>query len=57
MYFPLQESDFLELHIYGQYVLDVARTGSGSMEAVGSQGLPLPALGPRRSGLPGTARV
>jgi hypothetical protein len=46
-----------ELHICGQYVLDVARTGPGSMEAVGSQGLPLLALGPRRSDLPGTARV
>src|SRR5580704_8984813 len=32
--------------MYGPYVLGVARTGSGSMEAVGSQGLPLPALGP-----------
>jgi TrwC relaxase len=55
--FPLQESDFLELRICGQCVLDVARTGPGSMEAVGSQGLPLPALGPRRSDLPGTTRV
>src|SRR5215467_8241683 len=43
--------------IKGQYVLDVERTGPGSMEAVGSQGLPLPALGPRRSGLLRTARV
>ena len=43
--FSFQESDFLELHICGQYVLDVARTGLGSMEAVDSQGLLLPALG------------
>jgi ubiquinone/menaquinone biosynthesis C-methylase UbiE len=34
--FPLQQSDFLELHICEQCVLDVARTGPGSMEAVGS---------------------
>src|SRR5262249_51073409 len=46
MYLCPCRSDFLELHICGQCVLDVARTGPGSMEAVGSQGLPLPALGP-----------
>jgi hypothetical protein len=49
--FPYRRATFLSR----TYVLDVARTGPGSMEAVGSQGLPLPALGPCRSDLPGTA--
>ena len=48
MYFSLAGERLLELHICGQYVLDVARTGPGSMEAAGSRGLPRPALGPGR---------
>src|SRR6266851_9002945 len=58
LYFsPCRRATFLSCTYAGNVCSTWRELDLGSLEAVGSQGLPLPALGPRRSGLPGTARV